>query len=136
MIVSGKITNEASVKSPNLPSRASVESEFESFPVPMQGACCLDVDELGVMVPSHSPPERLIYLLLIFFSGALKAIVHETPVDSDMYVVARMAIAAATISKGLVSLRMIGDSCGVDAICTSMPLGEILNTSCDSCNYY
>ncbi|GBM95636.1 hypothetical protein AVEN_256432-1 [Araneus ventricosus] len=110
--------------------------EHGSFTVPMQDTSCLDVDGLSVVIPSHGPPVHLIYLLLIFFSGALKAIVCETPVDSDIYPVVRIVIATVTINKKPDIFEMFCDPCGVDVIRISMTMGEISNTSCDSFNYY
>ncbi|GBM88472.1 hypothetical protein AVEN_126665-1 [Araneus ventricosus] len=66
----------------------------------MQDVGCLDVDGLGMVVSLPGPPDHLIYLILIFFWNALKAIVYEAPVDFDMGLVASIAIAAAaTIHK-------------------------------------
>ncbi|GBN07246.1 hypothetical protein AVEN_62717-1 [Araneus ventricosus] len=30
---------------------------------------------------------------------------------------------------------MFGKSCGVDAVCALVPMGDILNTFCESCNF-
>ncbi|GBM08159.1 hypothetical protein AVEN_214487-1 [Araneus ventricosus] len=65
--------------------------------IPMQDIGCLGADGLGMLVPSHGPPYHLIYLLLIFFLGALKATLYETAVYSDIDMVERFAIAAATV---------------------------------------
>ncbi|GBM18805.1 hypothetical protein AVEN_203088-1 [Araneus ventricosus] len=59
-------------------------SEHESFPVPMLDTSCFYEDELNLVVSSHGPPYRPIYLLFTFFWFVLKAMMYETPLDSDL----------------------------------------------------
>ncbi|GIY47276.1 hypothetical protein CEXT_519611 [Caerostris extrusa] len=54
----------------------------------------LAVDGLDVLVSSYDPPDHEVYLLLNFYLwGVMKAIVYETPADSETDLVARIEIA-------------------------------------------
>ncbi|GBO20222.1 hypothetical protein AVEN_207971-1 [Araneus ventricosus] len=102
----------------------------------MQHTTCLDIDGLNVVIRSYGFPDHLMYLQLIFFfSDALNASVYETAVDSDMYLVARIPIAAAAISKKPDILEKVRRCMRRNAISTCMPMEEIINNSYDSCNY-
>ncbi|GBO31217.1 hypothetical protein AVEN_31477-1 [Araneus ventricosus] len=91
-IVTEDVCIEAHHKSSHVCSCASELYEHGFFTVPMQDTRCLDEDELGVVNRSHVLPDNLIYHLFNFLCVALKVIVHETPVDSELNLMARVLL--------------------------------------------
>ncbi|GFW29224.1 hypothetical protein TNCV_4132981 [Trichonephila clavipes] len=62
--------------------------------------------------------------------GSFGATIDDTPVNSEMDLVARISIASATIRESPMFSHIYANPCRIGTVCAYMPMVEISNTSC------